>query len=58
METQLYVPIVFLFPSHAAVNNIKQLKFTTETQQGDRFSLVSSYKVFCPAVNNINMLSS
>jgi hypothetical protein len=43
---------------HVAVKNIKLLSIATEMQQWVTFALLSSYKIFCTAANNINVLKS
>jgi len=40
---------------HIAVNNIKPLSVAMETQQWVIFVLLSSYKIFRTAVNNIKV---
>jgi hypothetical protein len=40
---------------HVAVNNIKLLNVAMEKQERVSFALLSSYQVFCTAVNNIGL---
>jgi hypothetical protein len=44
--------------SHIAVNNIKLLNVAMVKQELFLFSLLSGYKIFPTAVNNINVLRS
>jgi hypothetical protein len=48
--------IVFDLP--AAVNNIKLLSCAMEMQKCVPLVLLSTYKIFCNSVNNINVLTS
>jgi hypothetical protein len=43
---------------HVAVNSIKSLSDGMATPERVPFSLLSSYKIVCTAVNNINILGS
>jgi len=43
---------------HVSVNNIKPLSVAMQTQQWVIFALLSSYKIFRTAVNNIKVLKS
>jgi hypothetical protein len=47
----------FAVDLHVAVNNIKQLSVAMETQEWVHFALLWSYKIFCAAVNNTNVLT-
>jgi hypothetical protein len=52
MERQQYVDL------HVAVNNLKVFSVVMKMQQWVSFALLSSYKIFRTAVNNINLLRS
>jgi hypothetical protein len=41
---------------NVAVNNIKPHSDATEIQKWVSFALLSSYKIFCTVVHNINIL--
>jgi hypothetical protein len=41
-----------------AANNIKPLSVTMETQEWVPFAMLLSYKIFCTAANNVNILRS
>jgi hypothetical protein len=43
---------------HVAVNNIQPFHVAMERQEWFLFALLSSYKIFRTAVNNINVLRS
>jgi len=43
---------LFIVDTPIAVNNIIPLSVDMETQQQFTFALLSSYKIFCTAVNN------
>jgi hypothetical protein len=54
--TMPFICIVVDF--HVSVNNIKALSVAMKTQQCVFFALLSSYKIFRTAVNNIKVLRS
>jgi hypothetical protein len=56
MEMKEYIHIVL--DLHLAVNSMSVFSVATEMQQWVPFALLSSYKIFCTAVNNINVLRS
>ena len=43
---------------HIAVNNMKLLTVAMGIQEWVTFALLLSYKIFCTAVNNVNILRS
>jgi hypothetical protein len=54
MATEEYILIVF--DLHLAVTGVNVFIVATEMQQWVLLALLSSYKMFCTAVNNINVL--
>jgi hypothetical protein len=56
MEVKEFILIVF--GVHLAVSNIKVFNVATKMQHWFAFALLSSYKIFCTAVNNIRVFRS
>ena len=50
--------ILIVFDLHLAVTSVNVFIVATEMQQWVPLSLLSSYKMFCTALNNINVLRS
>jgi len=50
--------ILIVFDLHLTVTSVNVFSVVTEMQQWVPLALLSSYKIFCTAVNNINVLRS
>jgi hypothetical protein len=50
--------ICIVADTHIAVNRLKPLSVAMETQEWVLFAALSSYKIFRPTVNHINVLNS
>jgi two-component SAPR family response regulator len=48
--------ILIVFDLHLAVTSVNVFSVVIEMQQWVPLALLSSYKIFCTAVNNINVL--